>query len=134
MLMKTDLIDSNLLIYLAGREHEKKREKINQLCEKKEFIISSQSLREVCSVLLYKYDFYPEKIINIVEYIKKTFEIIEDSSEDVLEALKIHEKNKISFWDSLLVATMKRNRIETIYTEDKAFEKIAGIKTVNPFK
>lgn len=132
--MQKELIDSNLIIYLTARENEEKREKIKKLVEEKDFTASSQSIRETASVLLEKYRFQPQEIKIIIYDLTKTFEIIEDSAEDVLTTLAIHEKSKINFWDSLIVAAMKRHGIKTIYTEDRNFERIAGIKAVNPFK
>ena len=51
----------------------------------------------------------------------------------IFAALSLKKVAKASYWDCLIAATMKENGVTTIYTEDKEFEKIEGIKVVNPF-
>ncbi len=49
-------------------------------------------------------------------------------------AIKISQKYKISYWDSLIVAAAKRAKCISILTEDlNADQKIEAIEIINPF-
>jgi predicted nucleic acid-binding protein len=51
------------------------------------------------------------------------------------EAVEIHDRFKISYWDSAIVAAAKRARCDTLYSEDLADGQIYdGIRVVNPFR
>ena len=52
----------------------------------------------------------------------------------IVLATKISEEYNMSYWDSLLAATMKENGITTIYTENEKDFKVPWIKVINPFK
>jgi len=52
-----------------------------------------------------------------------------------VRAISLNSQYGIQFWDALLVATMQRHGITTIFTENTGdFEKCPGIKAVNPLK
>lgn len=60
--------------------------------------------------------------------------LAELSFDTIFAALSLKKVTGASYWDCLIAATMKEHGITTIYTEDKGFEKIEGIKAVNPFE
>ena len=51
----------------------------------------------------------------------------------IMEAVVIRHRSSLHFWDALLVATMKQNNINTMYSEDSHFDKIPWITVINPF-
>jgi predicted nucleic acid-binding protein len=51
----------------------------------------------------------------------------------IKSAIDLSNENNMSFWDSLIAATMIENNIFNIYTENVKDFKISGINAVNPF-
>ena len=51
----------------------------------------------------------------------------------ISDAVSLGEIHHLHFWDALLLATMKRHGITTIYSEDAHFSKVPDIRAVNPF-
>ena len=134
------LIDTNILLY-AYAENSPKRRKAAELLEacvngKEKHFLSLQNIGEFCSVAIHKYGLEVREVIETVEELLHTSNLVkvQYSGETLQRALTVMKQSHISFWDAVLVATMKENVIETIYTEDAAFGKIEGIKALNPFQ
>lgn len=133
------LIDTNILIY-AYAENSPKRARAAQLlkdCFKGnlKLVISLQNLAEFCSVSLEKYKLESKEVEETVEELIKckNFLKLAYREETILKAVAIQKHYKIHFWDALIAATMIENSINVIYTEDSAFNRVDGIKTINPF-
>ena len=137
------LIDSNILIYAYDRSEKTKNKiaakLIKQCFERKtKYNLSVQNLSEFFVVVTKKIDMLLSKrdaleIINeIVEF--DTWTILSIKPSSIILAIKISEEYNMSYWDSLLAATMKENGITTIYTENEKDFKIPWIKVINPFK
>lgn len=133
------LLDSNLLIYAYAEDSSKRQRAATLLNDcflgKVTFAISLQNIGEFCNIALGKYGLAikdvwerAEELIGCGSFIKINY-----SASTFQHALKISANSSIDFWDAMLAATMLENSIDTIYTEDAAFGKIAGIKAVNPF-
>jgi predicted nucleic acid-binding protein len=137
---KLFLIDTNILVYAIdkqeGSKNLKAKELINRCWQGKDnFAVSAQNLAEFVfvSTTKAKLDFEQAKvmvgfIIEFVGFIKINY-----SAETVLSAVDIADEFKMSFWDSLLAATMRENGIFNIYTENAKDFKMPWIKAVNPF-
>ena len=137
---KLFLIDTNILVYAIdkqeGSKNLKAKELINRCWQGKDnFVVSAQNLAEFVfvSTTKAKLDFEQAKvmvgfIIEFVGFIKINY-----SAETVLSAIDIADEFKMSFWDSLLAATMRENGIFNIYTENAKDFKMPWIKAVNPF-
>lgn len=133
------LLDSNLLIYAYAEDSSKRQLAATLLNDcflgRVTFAISLQNIGEFCNIALGKYglavkDVWErvEELIGCGSFIKVNY-----SASTFQHALKISANSSIDFWDAMIVATMKENDIDTIYTEDASFGKIEGIKAVNPF-
>lgn len=134
------LLDSNVLIYAYEKEESDKKkiaEKIIKNCytNKIRGAVSNQNLAEFSFVSNKKGKLDCEEIKQIVGDIINFsgFIKINYSEETILSALSIMKENKTSFWDALLVATMKENGVSNIYTENLGDFKIPGVKVINPF-
>jgi len=137
------IIDSNILIYLKDKSNPKKNKKAKEIVKsgflgKRQLGITNQNLSEFARVLIEKYNQHPNKVKKeIHKFIFQSQFIIIDSwhSNELLLALDLQHKFKIHFWDAKLAATMISNDIKKIYTENtKDFDKIKGIKAINPFR
>lgn len=138
--MSEILVDTNILVYLLDKKEAKRHEKTlqwfqNLKRDKNSYFISLQNLREFSSICLKKTKLKHEKINEWTELFSRIFYLVSDSKEDGIKATQICRKNKISFWDSLLIATMQRCDIRHILTENiKDFQKYSKIKTINLFR
>jgi predicted nucleic acid-binding protein len=128
------LIDTNIWAH-ALSEHSEKREKAlaltNALMGLGEAAISTQNVLELYSALTKTLPtdesaYWAEHFLDTKSIIK-----LEPSVQDTRDALELAKKNKMrrgEVFDALLVATAKRNGIDTILTENpRHFEKL-GLK------
>ena len=148
--MKTEwstysLLDTNVLVYALEPSDEFKHEIANELFEslfsgEEKLAVSTQILAETLNVFtlakMAKSEASIEDIYVMISDIISVPEIpkLVVNAQTVLQAAKLHMQFSIDFYDALIAATMKENGITTIYTEDKDFDKIAGITAINPFE
>ena len=135
------LVDSNILIYAHDKLEDKKHNIARDLIEsridqKLQLAVSAQNLSEFFNVttrksMLTKKDAKEivSDIINFTNWIKIDF-----THKTVLEAAEISEQHSMSYWDSLLAATMKQNSILNIYTENIKDFKVPWLNVVDPFE
>lgn len=134
------LLDTNVLVYGfeygEGVKNTIAKELINRCWQgKNKFAVSSQNLAEFAFVSTRKSKLDLKQINEIVGYINDFYGFVKINylSSTVLSAIAIAEEHKMSFWDSLLAATMKENGIFNIYTENTKDFKMRWINAVNPF-
>ena len=131
-------VDTNILIYAydteAGNKHKSCKSKIRELWNDGNGVISTQVMQE----------FY----VNVTRKIPKplsleqtrriltqyeTWQVETIDAPLVSFASKIQERNKLSFWDSLIIATVIQGNVRVLYSEDlNAGQIIEGIEVVNP--
>lgn len=143
------IIDTNVLVYGFDNSEGLKHELANELLEdvfegKLSVVLSTQILSEFFVNITGE----RKKVgVNIPMGIDEAKALIRDifsgfksiavvgvNPATVMEAMELKDLSNASYWDCLIAATMKEHGITTIYTEDKGFEKIEGIKVVNPFE
>lgn len=140
--MKQDeifLIDTNIIVYAYEKEdslRKKKALEILEKCYKNEIIlaVSNQNLAEFSVVSLKKLKLDPKTIKEIVKDISnfQGFKKISYKRKTILSAIDMSEEYKMSFWDSLIAATMLENKIYNLYTENLKDFKVHSITSVNP--
>ncbi len=135
------LIDSNIIVYAFEKEGSPKKDLSKKLLNEcisgiRQFAISNQNLAEFVFVTTRKGKLGIDEAKNFV--IKATqfegFRKINYRAETIALALDIAQQFKMSFWDSLLAATMKENGIFKIYTENTKDFKMNWVKAVNPLE
>lgn len=145
------LIDTNLIIYAYEKEDSERKKKSLEIldkCYQNKIIlaISNQNLAEFSSVILKKSrqssdlkksepaTIKSEEIKDIVKDISdfKGFKKFSYKRKTILFAIDISEKYQMSFWDSLIAATMIENGILNIYTENSKDFKIPSLNVINP--
>ncbi len=134
------LVDTNIIVYAYETEdslRKKKSLEILEKCYKKEITlaISNQNLAEFSVVSLKKLKLNTNIVKNIIRDISnfENFKKINYKRKTILSAIDISEEHKMSFWDSLIAATMIENGILNIYTENSKDFKIPSLKVINPF-
>ncbi len=141
--MKEDkifLVDTNILIYAYELEDSTRKEKsleLLQKCFKKEIVlaISNQNLAEFSFVALKKLKLPCETVKRIIKDISNFdgFKKINYKRKTILSAIEILDEYNMTFWDSLLSATMIESEIFNIYTENSKDFKDPKINVVNIF-
>lgn len=134
------LVDTNIIAYAYEIEDSEKKKKSLQILEKcykneMTLAISNQNLAEFSVVSLKKLKLNPGTIKDIVKDISNFngFRKIEYSNNTILSAIDLVDKYNMSFWDSLISATMIENGILNIYTENSKDFKIPSLNVINPF-
>ncbi len=132
-------VDTNVLIYAhdldAGLKHDRAASIVADLWEKENGIISTQVLQEFYVNVTRKIarPMTPAAARGIIRnYLAWRVEPNEPSA--VLLASEIGERNRISFWDALIVASAARAGADRILSEDLNHgQVIEGIRIENPF-
>ena len=133
-------MDTNILVYVLDNKDPAKHRSAKQFLDTvyqypDRFFISVQNVREFAFTMLGKAIAPHEKIQEYIREFCLVFTVLPDSSEDAFIATQRAATSNAPFWDALLASTGERNGIQTIYTENtKDFEKIKGIKAVNPLR
>jgi predicted nucleic acid-binding protein len=134
------LLDTNVLIYAYEKEESKRKEIAGSILEKcyngeLTLAISNQNIAEFASVSLKKMRVESKTLKNVIEIISEFngFIKLQYKLKTINEAINISNEYHMSFWDSLIAATMLENNIYTIYTENEKDFKVPSIKVINPF-
>ncbi len=133
-------LDTNIIVYSFSEDSKKRSVAINLIrnaLESGKGVVSSQVVQEFVNVALFKFK-VPLKAEDCIEYIKKYLEPLCDVNTDlemIQEAIRIRIGNKISFYDSLIIAAALQSECNLLYSEDLNHgQKIRNLKIVNPFK
>lgn len=138
------LIDSNILSYVFDESEPEKRRICADLiadCWKRklELAVSVQNLSEFYVVVTKKISnpISTKVARNFIELIIdfQGWHVINYNAHTIISAISISTKHDIHYWDALLVATMRENKIFSIHTENENdFNKIPWIRLINPFE
>jgi predicted nucleic acid-binding protein len=134
------LIDSNILVYaydISSERHQKALDFFKNILLSDSAVVSIQNIVEFSRIMTEKIKnpISPVQTRFIVSELSETMDIIYYDSHTVSDALNISSMNKIHFFDALLAATMEKEGISSIATEnEKDFRKISWITVINPLK
>ena len=132
-------LDTNILVYAYDKNEPKKQIRAQDILkaaiEEESGIISAQILGEFFVVVTRRIkEPLPiddaEKIIDIISVLP----VAEIDKNLVRDAINIQKGYGISYWDSLIVATAKREGCDRIITEDlNSGQNYDGVLIENPF-
>jgi predicted nucleic acid-binding protein len=139
MLFMTDklFVDTNILIYAydteAGNKHAVCKQKLRDLWDSGDGVISTQVMQEfyvnVTRKIAEPLSFSHARRI-IKNYAVWQVELI--SPRLVGFASEIQERNQLSFWDALILATAIQGNVKILLSEDlNSGQLIEGVKVVN---
>ncbi|HPX73996.1 MAG TPA: PIN domain-containing protein [Methanoregulaceae archaeon] len=136
------LVDTNILVYLFDRDEPDKRTIARGIVEgcfsgHDQLAVSIQNLAEFAVVMTEKVE-HPMPREMVSRFIRdiasfSQWWVLGYDAACIEDAVAIGGERRIHFWDALLVATMKRHGITTLYSEDEHFIKVPDIRVVNPF-
>jgi predicted nucleic acid-binding protein len=131
-------IDTNIIMYAAGREHEYKDYCVKILRNIDSFEHNYLINTEVIQEILYRYDYINLKIFGI-DLALNTLELFDNilqiSVRDLYLAIDLLEKYPFLISrDALIIANMVNNEVKKIISADKVFDKIEEILRIDPKK
>lgn len=132
-------VDTNIFIYChdqsSKNKHLKAKEIILQLWENKTGCLSIQVMQEFYLVVTQKVPvpLTKDNAAQILEDLSRWSYHIPDSA-DIIEAIRIQERNKVFFWDGMIINSAKACGCGVIWSEDLSHgQDYEGVKVINPF-
>ncbi|MCK4762415.1 MAG: PIN domain-containing protein [Candidatus Aminicenantes bacterium] len=133
-------LDTNVIVYAydksAGVKHTRAKEILIDLWESGFGVISIQVLKEFYVTVTQK---IPNKLDSesaaeiIGDFL--SWEVVVNDGYDILEAISIQKKHRLSFWDSLIISAAQQSGCSLLYTEDlNPGQKIRNLQIRNPFQ
>ena len=137
------LIDTNILVYAYDESEGKKHEICKRLIDecwrlREKYSISIQNLSEFYVVITKKIEnpvpieMAKEIIEDIIEF--QNWILMDYDPRTILSAIELNRVYKVHYWDALIAATMRENKIFSIYTEDGDFKNIPWLNVINPLE
>jgi predicted nucleic acid-binding protein len=138
--MSVEFVDTNILVYAhdtsAGGKREAAAALVARLAEDGSGCLSVQVLMELAATLTRKLPrpLKPDAAAEIVRDFA-TWSAFAPGANDVVTALSIAQRCRISFWDAMIVRAASALGAEVIWSEDLADgQAYEGIPVRNPFK
>lgn len=134
-----EFLDANVLIYAfdrsAGDKKRQAEELVARLWESGSGCLSVQILQEFFVTVTSKVP-HPLSVAAATERLRDfaTWKVFAPVADDVLGAVAIHRRSKVSFWDAMVVQAASESGCHTLWTEDlNDGQTIRGVKIRNPF-
>jgi predicted nucleic acid-binding protein len=133
-------LDTNIFVYAFDAKAPAKARKASALIRRAadtgEGIISYQVVQEFFNVAFRRFA-HPMSTAEAEQYLVTVLRpllALHSSPALYFEALRIHEMHRISWYDSLIIASAREGLCEAIYSEDfQEGRKIEGLRIENPF-
>jgi predicted nucleic acid-binding protein len=130
-------IDTNIWLYaFLETQGSKKSTMARSVIREKDITISTQIINEVCVNLIKKVQFSEENIQKLIISFYEKYPVIEITKGILLKASELRGQNRLSFWDSVIVASALYSNIDVLYSEDMqdGFMGENKLRIVNPFQ
>lgn len=132
-------VDTNVLIYAhdpsAGDKHLRASALIEELWAARTGCLSTQVLQEFYVNVTRKVarPLSPGVAAEIIAALGQ-WEVHRPNVEDVIEAISLQTRHKISFWDALVLTSAQRLECKTLWSEDlNPGQDYRGVVVQNPF-
>lgn len=132
-------LDSNILVYAhdsgAGERHRIAANLVRQLWQDRTGVLSTQVLQEVW-VNLRRKAAHPISREDAVSLLRDygRWEVVTNTTESVIEAIRLEDRYSLSFWDALIVQAAGSAGVATLFSEDlNSGQSYDGVVVVNPF-
>jgi predicted nucleic acid-binding protein len=131
-------IDSNIWLYAFLQQQDvDKTSKSKELLHNKQLnsIVSTQIINEVCFNLRKKANFSESDLMILIDNFYHNYSVINLEKTTLHLASELRQQYKLSFWDSLVIASALQANANVIYTEDMQNDLIIHktLKIINPF-
>jgi predicted nucleic acid-binding protein len=132
-------VDTNVIVYAydttAGEKHSAARKIMMDLWRSGGGLVSTQVLQELYVTLTRKVPrrLKPAQAVEIIEDLL-TWDVAVNDGEAILQAIGLETREKLSFWDALVVVAAAHGGAEVLLSEDLADGRtLAGVRIQNPF-
>ena len=132
-------IDTNILVYANDRSETVKHERAKQILfdgiTNENIVISTQVLSEFYVTVTNKIKIKLSPNIAKKEILLfKTIEVVEIDFHLIIRAINISNENRLSYWDSLIIAAAQKAKCNILYSEDlNPDQTIDSVTIKNPF-
>lgn len=132
-------VDTNILVYAqdstAGHKHRVAQELMRELWRTKNGCLSIQVLQEFYVVVTRKVarPLSSEAAADIIADLG-VWTVYRPGVEDVLEAIQLHGRYQIAYWDAMILTCAARLGCATLWSEDLNLgQSYNGVVVANPF-
>ena len=128
-------VDTNILIYAFTSDEPDKQNKTLEFINNCQPVISTQVLKEFSNVLLKKGNVSHETLKETIGDIIEISNVVNEDLALILHSIDIHERYKLSFYDSLIIAAAVHSQCQVLLSEDMQDGQIieGRLKIVSPF-
>ena len=134
-----EFIDTNILVYAhdvtAGEKHIRAKKLIQRLQESRQGSLSVQVLQEfyVTVTRIVSKPISGQEAYQIIQSLS-AWKIYTSSPGDVLEAIQIQQRYRVSFWDAMIIQYALQLGASALWSEDlNVGQNYGGIRVSNPF-
>lgn len=132
-----EFVDTNILIYAYSKDEPKKQSTANDILEKhtNSSIISNQVIHELVNILFKKFKLSSDDIENVLLEIDTNLTIINFNFTTQIKAIRIKDKYKLQYYDSLIIAAAMENGCNILFSEDMQHLQVIeeSLQIINPF-
>lgn len=132
-------VDTNILVYAydssSGKKHEIAKMLLKQLWVSKTGCLSVQVLQEFYVTITRKTVFLMDSYAatKVVEDFSK-WQLFTPNAADVLGAIRIENRNQLSFWDAMIIRAASESGCMQLFSEDYSHgANYEGVRVINPF-
>lgn len=128
-------IDTNILIYAYSDTEADKKDIVVSLLKHDALCLSTQVINEFIWIINRKFKIDMERLKLITDGLFELYEVSIINRSNINHTIDISSKVKISYWDSLIVASAIGSDCNIIFTEDLQHGQVIEnrLKVLNPF-
>lgn len=135
--MQPRFLDTNVLIRYFTRDDEAKAARALALLERVErgeerIITSELVVFEVVFTLEHSYRLPKDRVLEMLTDILSLRNLQLQRKRLILSALELHASTNMSFVDAYNVGSMRQHDVSEIYSWDTDFDKLPGVKRLEP--
>lgn len=128
-------IDSNIWLYAFMDESSPKPALAKALIAQNNIVLSTQVLNEVCNNLIRKAGYTEPEIQQTIRGLAAAYRILDVTLPIIQQASVLRVAYRLSYWDSLILATAQDAGCSVVYSEDMQDGlKVDELTLRNPFK
>lgn len=134
-----EFIDANVLVYAfdssAGVKQKTAAELLTRLWDSGTGCLSIQVLQEFFVTVTRKVP-HPLSVDEAADHIREfaLWKMFSPAADDVLAAIVLHKRAKVSFWDAMVVQAASQIGCDILWTEDLSDGQVVqGVRVRNPF-
>ena len=111
-------VDSNIWLYAFMDATTPKHAMADALLTQSGIVLSTQVVNEVCSNLIRKAGYTETEIQQTLQNLQTNYPILDVSFASIQQASILRDKSRLSYWDSLILATAMAANCSVVYSED----------------